>query len=133
MPATATPAGRSQIAPRRSDQRPKSGCTSDDDAAEASISTAASVYESEKRSVRNGQQRRQRAVREVGAEMPGGERGHRALVDPDAHDANATASIARRCKSRHRARTTSTADVVVVPVAEGGEPPRRRGRARRAS
>ena len=53
-PATATPVGSSQIAPRRSDQRPKSGWMSDDEAVEASISTAASVYESEKRSVRNG-------------------------------------------------------------------------------
>ncbi len=54
MPATATPTGRSQLAPCRSDQSPNAGCTSDDDVAEASISPAASVYESEKRSVRKG-------------------------------------------------------------------------------
>src|SRR4051794_5849293 len=54
IPATATPAGRSHGAPRRSDQRPKSGCTTDDDVAEARIATAASVYESEKRSVKKG-------------------------------------------------------------------------------
>src|SRR5262249_25317725 len=42
-PATATPAGSSQGAPRRSDHRPNSGGTSDDDAVEASITTAASV------------------------------------------------------------------------------------------
>ena len=53
-PATATPPGRSQLAPRRSDQSPKSGWTSDDAAAEASISAAASVYDNAKRSVRNG-------------------------------------------------------------------------------
>ena len=54
IPATATPVGSSQIAPRRSDQAPKSGWTSDDEAVEASITTAASVYESRKRSTMNG-------------------------------------------------------------------------------
>src|SRR5439155_17659999 len=49
-----TPLGSSQIAPRRSDHRPKSGCTSELESAEASISTAASVYESENLSTRNG-------------------------------------------------------------------------------
>src|SRR5436305_134500 len=53
-PARATPAGRSQSAPRRSDHSPNRGCTSDDDAVEASISSAASVYESENLSFRNG-------------------------------------------------------------------------------
>ena len=54
MPASATPLGSSQIAPRRSDQSPKSGWITDDETVDARISTAASVYESEKRSVRNG-------------------------------------------------------------------------------
>src|SRR5690242_11775910 len=54
IPARATPAGSSQITPRRSDHAPKSGCTSDDAAVDASITTAASVYESEKRSTMNG-------------------------------------------------------------------------------
>src|SRR6266516_2227833 len=43
IPATATPVGSSQSAPRRSDQAPKSGWISEEDAAEASISAAASV------------------------------------------------------------------------------------------
>ena len=42
-PASNTPAGNSQIAPRRSDQRPNSGWTIDDEIAEASMTTAASV------------------------------------------------------------------------------------------
>src|SRR6185312_13537302 len=50
----ATPAGSSQSAPRRSDQAPKNGCTSDEAAVEASITTAASVYDSRKRSTMNG-------------------------------------------------------------------------------
>src|ERR671933_3085806 len=53
-PATATPAGRSQIAPRRSDQSPKSGWITDDETAEASMIVAARVYERPKRSTRNG-------------------------------------------------------------------------------
>src|SRR5437588_9979900 len=53
-PATATPTGRSQIAPRRSDNRPKSGWITDDETAEASMRVAARVYESPKRSTRNG-------------------------------------------------------------------------------
>src|ERR671935_3123355 len=53
-PATATPLGSSQSAPRRSDHAPKTGWTSDDDAAEPSTSMAASVYERPKRSTRNG-------------------------------------------------------------------------------
>src|SRR5919201_1557532 len=53
-PATATPTGRSQIAPRRSDQRPKSGWITDEETAEASMIVAARVYERPKRSTRNG-------------------------------------------------------------------------------
>src|SRR5204863_5477799 len=53
-PATATPAGRSHIAPRRSDQRPKSGWISDDEACDARMTAPTAVYESEKRSFRNG-------------------------------------------------------------------------------
>src|SRR5437764_2219151 len=53
-PASATPSGSSQIAPRRSDHRPNSGCTSDEETVEASISVAASVYVSPNRSTRNG-------------------------------------------------------------------------------
>src|SRR5438270_1872384 len=53
-PATATPTGRSQIAPRRSDNRPKSGWITDDETAEASMRVAARVYERPKRSTRNG-------------------------------------------------------------------------------
>src|SRR5580765_1231852 len=54
MPASATPHGSNQMTPRRSDHAPKSGWTSDDAAVDASITTAASVYESEKRSTMNG-------------------------------------------------------------------------------
>src|SRR5438067_13447035 len=54
MPATATPAGISQYAPRRSDQRPNSGWISELKNADASISAAASVYERPNRSFRNG-------------------------------------------------------------------------------
>src|SRR5579884_91437 len=50
--ATATPAGASQSAPRRSERKPKSGWITDDDAAEASISSAVSVYESPNRSLK---------------------------------------------------------------------------------
>src|SRR5438067_1527263 len=53
-PASPTPSGSSQIAPRRSDHRPNSGCTSDEETVEASISVAASVYVSPNRSTRNG-------------------------------------------------------------------------------
>src|SRR5438105_1762147 len=53
-PATATPTGSSQIAPRRSDQSPKSGWITEDETAEASTIVAASVYERSKRSTRNG-------------------------------------------------------------------------------
>ena len=54
MPASATPLGSSQAAPRRSDQRPKIGWITDDEAVDARIRSAASVYESEKRSLRKG-------------------------------------------------------------------------------
>ena len=47
--------------------------------------TAASVYESEKRSVKKGRSAGKAPLGEVGSEMPGGERGHRPPVDPDAH------------------------------------------------
>ena len=53
-PPTATPAGSSQIAPRRSDQSPNSGWITELDSDEASTSTAARVYERPKRSLRNG-------------------------------------------------------------------------------
>ena len=42
-PASASPAGSSQSAPRRSDQSPKSGCVRDDETSTASIRTAVSV------------------------------------------------------------------------------------------
>src|SRR3712207_3954074 len=42
-PASDTPSGRSQIAPRRSDHSPKSGWTSDDATSEAATSTPTSV------------------------------------------------------------------------------------------
>ena len=54
IPPRATPAGSSQIAPRRSDQSPNSGWMTELETDEASTSTAASVYESPKRSTRNG-------------------------------------------------------------------------------
>src|SRR5919109_4446232 len=54
MPATATPAGSSQIAPRRSEQRPKNGWMTDEETADASMIAAASVYERSKRSTKNG-------------------------------------------------------------------------------
>src|SRR6266576_3626690 len=54
MPATATPAGSSHIAPRRSDQSPNSGWISDEDAWDARITAPTAVYESEKRSFRKG-------------------------------------------------------------------------------
>src|SRR5919204_6643287 len=53
-PATATPDGRSQIAPRRSDQSPNSGCITDDETVEARTMTPASGYVRLKRSTRNG-------------------------------------------------------------------------------
>src|SRR3954449_2749981 len=53
-PATATPAGRSHIAPRRSDQRPKSGWIRDDDACDARITAPTARYDSANRSRRNG-------------------------------------------------------------------------------
>ncbi len=43
IPATATPAGSSQIAPLRSDQSPNSGWMTELETEEASTSTAASV------------------------------------------------------------------------------------------
>src|SRR5256885_667501 len=54
IPATATPVGRSHSAPRRSDHAPNNGWISDEDAADASINVAASVYESPNRSLRKG-------------------------------------------------------------------------------
>ena len=54
IPATAAPAGASQSAPRRSEKSPKSGWITDDDAADASISSAVRVYESPKRSLKYG-------------------------------------------------------------------------------
>ena len=54
IPPTAMPAGSSQIAPRRSDQSPKSGCTTELETDQASTSTAASVYDSPNRATRNG-------------------------------------------------------------------------------
>ena len=54
MPPAATPAGISQIAPCRSDQRPKSGWTTDPEIAAQSTSTAASVYERSNSSWRYG-------------------------------------------------------------------------------
>src|SRR6266568_1262970 len=53
-PPRATPAGSSHIAPRRSDHIPKSGWINDEDACEASTTAPTAVYESEKRSLRNG-------------------------------------------------------------------------------
>src|SRR5919199_2897437 len=53
-PASATPAGRSTIAPRRSDQRPNRGCTTEDEIAEARMTAPASVYERSNLSTRNG-------------------------------------------------------------------------------
>src|ERR687883_218812 len=52
-PATATPRGSSQMAPRRSDQRPNTGWTTDDEIADASIAAAASVYERSNLSTQN--------------------------------------------------------------------------------
>src|SRR5689334_6945048 len=49
--ASTVPPGISQSAPRRSDQSPNNGWTSDDDTVEASKSIAASAYPRWKRSV----------------------------------------------------------------------------------
>src|SRR5919197_5406320 len=53
-PASATPAGRSQSAPRASDQRPKAGWITDDETVAASTRAAAIVYERSKSSFRYG-------------------------------------------------------------------------------
>src|SRR3954470_5972894 len=53
-PASATPTGRSHMAPRRSDQRPNSGWIREDEACDARITAPTAVYESEKRSFRKG-------------------------------------------------------------------------------
>ena len=53
-PGHGDPVGKSQIAPRRSDQSPKKGWITDDENAEASMRSAASVYERSKRSTKNG-------------------------------------------------------------------------------
>jgi hypothetical protein len=54
MPASATPPGRSHIAPRWSDQRPNSGWSSDDETRTASINAAVAVYERSNSSERKG-------------------------------------------------------------------------------
>ena len=70
MPAVSGPAGSSQVAPRRSDQCPKNGCTIEfATVAQSTIAPTCEVREVEaRREVR--QQRRQRALREIGAEVP---------------------------------------------------------------
>ncbi len=81
MPATATPTGSSQIAPRRSDHRPNSGWISDEQKADARINSAASVYESPKRSLRKGSSAGTRAGGEVDREMAAREGRQRAPVE----------------------------------------------------
>ena len=65
IPPIATPAGSSQIAPRRSDQSPNSGWTIEAESVDARISTAASVYERSNSSYEEREQRGQRAAGEV--------------------------------------------------------------------
>src|SRR5438132_13798395 len=54
--------------------------------------------------------------------MPRSERRHRAFVDPCPHPPNASGTIAPRMEVRSETQA-SGADVVVVPVAEGKQPP----------
>ena len=54
MAPIATPAGSSQTAPRRSDQNPNSGCTTEAASAEARIRPPAYVYERSHSVTRNG-------------------------------------------------------------------------------
>src|SRR6266849_7290357 len=54
--------------------------------------------------------------------MPRSERRHRAFVDPCPHLPNASGTIAPRMEVTSETQPTG-ADVVVVPVAEGKQPP----------
>ena len=54
IPARATPAGRSQSAPRASDQKPNAGWMIDELIVAASTSAPTIVYERSKRIVRKG-------------------------------------------------------------------------------
>src|SRR5690349_9660805 len=111
MPASATPAGSSQMTPRRSDHAPKSGWTSDEAAVDASITTAASVYESEKRSTMNGSSAGSAPFAKSVAQWPA-----------------ESAAIARLSSSarttRAYLRETREPDPRFAPMAAGRAPPR---------
>ena len=85
IPPIATPVGSSQIAPRRSDQSPNSGWIIETEIADASTSTATSVYERANSSLRNGSSAGSAPSGEIDAPVASREGRHRPPVDPLPH------------------------------------------------
>ena len=79
------PPGRSQIAPRASDQSPNSGWTIDDESADASIEHGDERVGEAELGLEEREQRRQRPAGEVDGRVTGREQRHRPPVDLVAH------------------------------------------------
>ena len=84
MPAKATPAGRSQSAPRASDQNPNAGWMIDELMVAAGAAPHHRVREVEPRR-KEGQERRQRSLGEIRGQMARGKGSHAFRVDACAH------------------------------------------------
>ena len=110
---------------------PKSGWMSDEDAAEASISTAASVYDSEKRSVRNGSSAGSAPFAKSVPRCPAASADIAPLWIPTRTVATLPIAIARRCKSKLRARRPPTPTSSSSPSRKAATPPGGARRARR--
>ena len=87
IPPIATPAGRSQIAPRRSDQSPNSGWTIDARERRREHQHGGERVGEVELVDEERQQRGQRAAGEVDRAVAGRERRHRPPVDPLSHGA----------------------------------------------